>query len=86
MKHGNQPQKPSSCRYRNMPCFQVVSYSFSRSKKNPITCSFLIKASLTKVSDLTKWSKVEWFLQNPHWTSAKWPLDYRHNGLAKIAG
>ena len=64
IKHGNRPRKPSSCRSRNMPCFQVVSYAFSRSKKMATTCSFLIKACLTKVSNFTKWSTVEFFLRN----------------------
>ena len=30
IKHGSPPQKPSSCRSRNMSCLQVVSYAFSR--------------------------------------------------------
>ena len=79
MKHGNRPRKPSSCRSCNIPCFQVVSHVFSRLKKIAITCSFLIKASLTKVSNLTKWSTVEQFIQNPHWTSEQWPSDSRHH-------
>ena len=79
MKHGSRPRKPSSCRSRNMLCFQVVSYAFSRSKKMATTCSFLIKASLTKLSNLTKWSTVERFLRKPHWTSDKWPSDSRHH-------
>ena len=84
MKHGNQLQKQSSCKSHNMPCFQVVSYAFSRLKKKKrrkkaITCSFLIKASLTKVSNVTKWSTMEWFLQKPHWTSDKWPFNSRNH-------
>ena len=43
------------------------------------TCSFLIKVSLTKLSNLTKWSTVERFLQKPHWTSNQWPSDSRHH-------
>ena len=36
-----------------MPCFLVVSYAFSRSKKMATTCSFLTITSHTKASNLT---------------------------------
>ena len=42
-----------------MPYRHVVSHAFSRSKNIATTCCFLMKALRRKVSNLTRWSRVD---------------------------
>ena len=40
IKSGNRPKRPNLCNSFMMPCFQVVSWAFSRLKNTATTCSF----------------------------------------------
>ena len=52
-----------------MPYRHVVSYAFSRSKNTVTACCFLMKALRRKVSNLTRWSRVDRPRLKPHWYS-----------------
>ena len=58
MNVGSLPLNQSLWISFKMPYLHVVSYAFSKSKNTATTCSFLIKASRMKVSNLTKLSVV----------------------------
>ena len=64
MKLGNLPRCIRLCRSSIIPNFQMVSLTFSRSKK--IRCCFWMLASLMEVSNLTTGSIVDLRLLNPH--------------------
>ena len=69
MKMGKRPLIPRSYRSRIMPYRHVVSYTFSRSKDTATACCFLMKALRRKVSNLTRWSRVDRPRLKPHWYS-----------------
>ena len=69
MNVGSLPLNPSLWISFKMPYLHVVSEAFSKSKNTATTtsCSFLIKASRMKVSNLTKLSVVLWSDLKPDW-------------------
>ena len=68
IKMGSLPCRPRSLRSLSMPYGQVVSQAFSRSKRTATRCSFLMNASLIRVSIWTIWSMVLlWALKEGYW-------------------
>ena len=74
MKMGKRPLKSMSYRSNKMPCFQVVSYASSKSKKTPTAWSRFALASLINVSNDTRWSRVDRFFRNPLWDGVSRPF------------
>ena len=67
MNVGSLPLNPSLWISFKVPYLHVVSLAYSKSKNTATTCSFLLKASPMKVSNLTKLSVVLRSDLKPDW-------------------